>query len=186
MPRAVLPMSKPPCGLWSGTIGELSFYDDAEVVIAERVAGLDLREHPVQQRQLSNASRARIRRRIESRTATREEWERYMWDKRLVRRRNKGVRLFWEAERDRLESGEKGTRNWSFDQRSAILGNVRPSYNGRTMQTHHTYSVLKYPHLADNPAVLYPATPYEHLKGWHGDSYSKSLPGCRIRRINEF
>ena len=179
-------MSKPPCGLWSGTIGELSFYGDAEAVIAERVAGLDLREHPVQQRQLSNASRARIRRRIESRTATREEWERYMWDKRLVRRRREGVKAFWNEERRRLVNGEKGTRNWSRVQLDEIMHGSSPTYNGRKLQAHHSYSVMLYPHLANNPAVLYPATPYEHLKGWHGGSYRKSIPGVRIRRISEF
>ena len=179
-------MSKPPCGLWSGTAGELSFYGDAEAVVAERVAGLDLREHPVGQKQLSNASRARIKRRIESRTATREEWERYMWDKRLARRRKTGIDSFWKAERARLANGERGTRNWSENQRLEILSGKKPQYNGQTMQAHHTYSVLLYPHLANSPEVLYPATPYEHLKGWHDGSYRKSLPGKRIRRINEF
>lgn len=179
-------MSKPPCGLWHGTAGELSFYGDAEAVIAERVTGLDLREHPVHQKQLSNASRASIKRRIESRTATREEWQRYMWDKRLTRRRKTGIQRFWAEEGERLARGEKGTRNWTAEQREAILSGDKPRYNGKAMQAHHTYSVILYPHLANDPAVLYPATPYEHLKGWHGGSYRKSLPGRRIRRINEF
>ncbi len=179
-------MSKPPCGLWSGTAGELSFYGDAEVVIAERVSGLDLREHPIRRKQLSAASRARIKKRIDARIATREEYEHYMWDTRLSKRRRTGVQNFWAEEGERLARGEKGTRNWSAEQREEILAGVKPSYNGRTMQAHHTYSVSRYPHLANLAAVLYPATPYEHLQGWHGGSYRKSLPGRRIRRINEF
>lgn len=179
-------MSKPPCGLWAGTTGELSFYGDAETVISSRVSGLDLSEHPIQRSQLSSAARARIKKRIDSRTATREEYEHYMWDKRLAKRRKKGVDSFWKEERKRLSTGEKGTRNWSESQRQEILAGRKPRYNGRTMQAHHTYSVSRYPHLANQPAVLYPATPEEHLKGWHGGSYSKSLPGRRIRRINEF
>ena len=179
-------MSKPPCGLWHGTVGELSFYGDAEEVIASRVIGLDLREHPVNQKQLSSTSRARIKRRIEARTATREEWKRYMWDKRLRERRSKGVKEFWNEERLRLASGKKGTRNWSSEQLNEILSCKSPSYNGKRMQAHHAYSVSKYPHLANRPEVIFPATPYEHLEGWHGGSYRKSLPGSRVRRINEF
>jgi hypothetical protein len=179
-------MSKPPCGLWHGTAGELAFYGDAEVVIAKRVEGLDLREHPTGRKQLSDAGRRAIAKKIANRTATREEYKRYEWDARLAKRRNNGVRLFWEAERDRLEAGDRGTRNWSTEQREAILNSKRPKYNGKTLQAHHAYSVSRYPHLANVAAVLYPATPLEHLKGWHGGSYRKSLPGRRIRKINEF
>lgn len=179
-------MSKPPCGLWSGTVGERSFYGNAEEVIAERTSHLDLSEHPVGRSQLSTASRARIRERINSRTATREEYKHYRWDKRLAKRRKAGVDSFWKEERRRLSNGEKGTRNWSESQRQEILAGRKPQYNGQTMQAHHTYSVLRYPHLANQSAVLYPATAYEHLEGWHGGSFCKSLPGCRIRRINEF
>ena len=161
---------------WPYTAGELSFYGDAEAVVAERVAGLDLREHPVRQKQLSNAARTRIRRCIESRTATREEWERYMWDKRLAKRRKTGIQRFWAEEGERLARGEKGTRNWTAEQREAILSGDKPRYNGKTMQAHHTHSVMLYPHLANDPAVLYPATPYEHLKGWHGAPIVRVCP----------
>lgn len=179
-------MSKPPCGLWPGTVGELSFYGNAEALIAERVSGLDLSEHPVHRSQLSAASRARIKKRIASRTATREEYEHFMWDKRLAKRRKLGIDSFWKEERTRLSNGEKGTRDWSEAQLLDILAGRKPLYNGQTLQAHHTYSVLRYPHLANQPAVVYPATPYEHLKGWHGGSFRKSLPGRRIRRIHEF
>lgn len=184
--KPAMTMSKPPCGLWGNTAGALSFYGDAEAIIAGRVACLDLQEHPIREKQLSSASRDRIKRRIDSRTATREEWKRYVWDKRLAKRRNDGVRAFWNDERRRLVEGEKGTRNWTSAQRNEILNGDSPSYNGKKMQGHHTYSVSKYPHLANKAEVIYPATSYEHLKGWHGGSYRKSLPGVRIRRINEF
>ena len=46
-------MTKPESGLFRGTSGIEDFYGDAESVIAERVKGLDLREHPLQEKQLS-------------------------------------------------------------------------------------------------------------------------------------
>ena len=179
-------MSKPPCGLWHGTAGELAFYGDAEAVIAKRVEGLDLREHPTGRKQLSDVSRRAIAKKIANRTATREEYKRYAWSKRLAARRKAGADAFWKAERTRLAGGRRGTRNWNAEQRKAILAGSKPRYNGKTMQAHHTYSVSRFPHLANVAAVLYPATPYEHLQGWHGGSYHKSLPGKRIRKINEF
>lgn len=179
-------LSKPPCGLFHGTIGEISFYGDAETVIEGRVSGLDLREHPIQQKQLSTAACARIKRKIEARTATREEYKRYMWDKRLAKRRNKGVTDFWKEEQRRLKSGERGTRNWTEEQRNDILALKNPKYNGKAMHAHHTFSVSKYPHLSDKAEVIWPATAEEHLKGWHGGSYRKSMPGVRIRRTSEF
>ena len=39
-------MSKPSSGLFHGTKGDVAFHGDAESVIASRVSGLDLREHP--------------------------------------------------------------------------------------------------------------------------------------------
>ena len=46
-------MSKPVSGLFHGTKGERFHAGDAEAVIAERTVGLDLREHPLQNWQLS-------------------------------------------------------------------------------------------------------------------------------------
>lgn len=179
-------MSKPPSGLFSGTKGGRAFFGDAESVIAGRVAGLDLREHPVSQRQLSVKSRKIIARKIEARTATREEYGRYMWDKRFAKRRKEGVEDFWAHERERIAHGKRPTRNWSDEQISAIAGKRSVKHNGKTVHAHHTYSVTLYPHLANRGEVIYPATPDEHLRGWHGGSYKKSLPGKRIRRIREF
>ena len=179
-------MSKPSSGLFHGTKGDIAFRGDAESVIASRVAGLDLREHPTTQKQLSSKQRKTINKKIEDRKATREEWKRKEWDRRFSKRRKNGIKSFWKQERNRLERGEKGTRNWTVEQRQAILSGKAPKFNGKIIQGHHAYSVAKYPHLANLGEIIYPATQYEHRIGWHGGSYKKSKPGRRIRPINEF
>lgn len=179
-------MSKPPSGLFHGTKGEIAFYGDAEAVIAARVANYDLQEHPLRQTQLSAKTRREIARKIQQRTATREEYNRYMWDKRFGKRRKAGIKKFWKQERNRLERGERGTRNWSPEQKRSILEGRIPTFNGKALQAHHTYSAKNFPHLANLGEVIYPATHFEHHKGWHGGRYKNSLPGRRIRFINEF
>ena len=178
-------MTKPESGLFEGTSGIEDFYGDAESVIAERVKGLDLTPHPITQKQLSSKQRKRIKSKIENRTATKEEYKRYMWNKRFKARRDKGVDNAWTEEQKRLERGERGTRNWTYEQRQEILNGNKPKFNGVTLAGHHAYSAKDYPHLADRAEVIYPATRKEHLKGWHGGNYKKSLPGRRIRRIRE-
>lgn len=179
-------MSKPLSHLFKGTKGEKAFYGDAERVIAERAQGLDLREHPIKQKQLSAKERKSIAQKIRHRTATREEYVRYIWDKRFRKRRRQGVEDFYAEERKRLLAGEQGTRNWTKEQREQILSKKTPIYNGKPMEAHHTFSARKYPHLANHSEIIYPATHLEHHKGWHGGNYRKSLPGKRIRPINEF
>ena len=167
-------------------MGERAFLGDAEEVIAGRVAGLDLEEHPIPHRQLSTSRRKAIERKIERRTATKEEYELYMWDKRFSRRRRQGVKRFWKHERDALMRGDKGTRNWDEEQRSSIISGRPAQFDGKTLQAHHTFSAAKYPHLANLGEVIYPATPYEHLHAWHGGNWRKGKPGRRIRKFNEF
>lgn len=179
-------MPKPPSGLFIGTKGEIAFHGDAENIIASRTVGLDLQEHPTNQKQLSAKVKRSITQKIRNRTATREEYELYMWDKRFGKRRRNGIKNYWKQERNRLERGERGTRNWSSAQRADILAGKIPKFNGRVIQAHHTYSARKYPHLANLGAVIYPATHYEHHMGWHGGNYRNSLPGRRIRPIHEF
>ena len=70
-------MSKPESGLLSGTSGILDFYGNAESVIANRAVGLDLQPHPIKNKQLSAKQRAKIKSKIDARTATREEYKRY-------------------------------------------------------------------------------------------------------------
>lgn len=179
-------MSKGASGLFAGTEGDRRGRGDAESTIASRVHGLDLRAHPVQRAQLSAAKIRRIEEKIKKRKATREEYATYMWNKRFAKRRRAGVRRFWKSERRRLSEGKAGTRNWTAVQRAAILAKKPVLYEGESLQAHHTYSAAMYPHLADRGEVIYPATKTEHLAGWHGGSFKKSLPGRRIRAINEF
>lgn len=179
-------MSKPPSGLFSGTKGAVAFYGDAEDVIANRTVGLDLREHPLKQKQLSVAQKKMIIKKIKNRTATREEWKRKEWDRRIRKRRKKGIDEFWGQEVIRLSTGQKGTRNWSPEQIKRILAGKKPLFNGKPIQSHHAYSVLTYPHLANLGEIIYPATYTEHRKGWHGGNTRSSLPGRRIRPITEF
>ena len=179
-------MSKPPSGLFHGTAGEREFFGDAETVIASRVAGLDLREHPLTRAQLSGKQWKELNAKVEKRTATKEEYKLLDWQKRLAARRRAAVTEFWVLERMRLRLGLEPTRNWTEEQRASILAGKRPKLRGRTFESHHTYTVKLYPHLANSPSVIYPATHTEHLMGWHGGSYSRSMPGRRIRPIREF
>lgn len=179
-------MSKGSSGLFIGTQGDRRGSGNAEDVIASRVRELDLRKHPVQQKQLSATKMKRIKKKIEERKATRGEYEAYIWNKRFSKRRRTGVRKFWQEERRRLLAGKNGTRNWTATQRAAILSKKPVLYEGSSLQAHHAYSAAMYPHLADKGEVIYPATKLEHLKGWHGGNFKKSLPGKRARAINEF
>lgn len=179
-------MSKPLSGLFRGTKGERFHTGDAEAVIALRTAGLDLREHPLDRKQLSAKRVRAIRKKIELRTATREEYEIYEWSKRFGARRRKGVSAFWRQERKRLLAGLPGTRNWSPEDVTRIIAKKRPRHDGRAIEAHHTYSASLFPHLANRSEIIYPTTHFEHLQAWHGGNYRKSLPGRRIRRFNEF
>ncbi|MEI4527213.1 T7SS effector LXG polymorphic toxin [Priestia megaterium] len=158
----------------------------AEDVIAERVKDFDLREHPVSYKQLSAKKMKELKLKIENRTITKEEYQSYIWNKKFARIRDKGVVEFWKQERIRILNGETPTRNWSNEQIEDILNKKRAKFNGQTLQGHHTYSAVKYPHLADKGEVIYPLTYKEHFYGWHGRNYKNSLPGKPIKEIIEF
>lgn len=100
-------MSKPPSGLFHGTKGDRAYNGDAESVIAARVKGLDLREHPTTQKQLGNKQRKEIRKKIRNRTATRTEWKQIEWDRRIRKRRKDGIDDFRAKEAIRLSLMEK-------------------------------------------------------------------------------
>lgn len=173
-------------GLYSGTVGDTTSEASAEDIIALRVVGFDLREHPIGQVQLSGKAKKVLSQKVVTRTATKEEYKRLQWDRRFSNRRKTGIKLFWKQERRRLLRGESGTRNWSPEQREAIISKKPVQFNGVTLQAHHTYSAALYPHLANKGEVIYPATSREHRESWHGGSYKKSMPGKRIRRMSEF
>ena len=175
-------MSKGNSGLFHGTAGaNVAVLSHGQDIIASRVAGMDLREHP-RGKSLSAKQRKEIAAKIKNRTATKSEYERYYSDSRFSKRRKEGVRQFWVQEQMRILSGKETTRDWSTAQRQAILRSKRPKYNGKTVQGHHTYSASKYPHLANQGAVIFPVTFDEHLYGWHGGNFKNSLPGRPIKQ----
>ena len=153
---------------------------EAISVIASRTAGLDLNEHP-REKSLTSKQKKVIKSKISNRTVTRKEYRRYESDRRFAKRRKEGVRQFWDQEKARLKAGLKPTRNWSKSQQEEILNNMKPTYNGKSLQGHHTYSASKYPHLANRGEVIFPVTFDEHLYGWHGGNFKNSLPGKPIQ-----
>lgn len=159
---------------------------NAKEIISKRVSGLDLNEYQVTNKQLSSKKMLEIRSKIDNRTATKAEYEAYEWNKRFSARRREGVKQFWNQERERIINGESITRNWTTEQIQDILNGRTPKYDGKPIQGHHSYSVSKYPHLADKGEIIYPVTPNEHLKGWHGGNYKNSNPGEPIIDINDF
>ena len=187
-------MSKSNSGHFSGTAGaRLSGYTrnshskvtklSESDIIASRVKGLDLREHPYKYKQLFSKNMAELRKKKQDRTMTQREYKMYESNKRLSARRDKGVKDFWRKERKRIINGTPTTREWTPQQMHDILHYKKPKHNGKTMQAHHTYSVSKYPHLADRGEVLFPATFKEHLYGWHGGNFKNSLPGKPINTL---
>ncbi|RIW28968.1 hypothetical protein D3H55_20315 [Bacillus salacetis] len=157
----------------------------AELIIADRTKGLDLNPHPIQQKQLSAKKMKELKGKIENRTITKAEYQQYTWNKKFTKHRNSGVFDFWYQERQRILNNETPTRNWNQEQINDILKGKKPKVNGEIVQGHHSYSASQYPHLADKGEIIYPATPNEHLKGWHGGNWKNSLPGRPINLIEE-
>ena len=82
--------------------------------------------------------------------------------------------------------GEQGTRNWTKEQRTAIIRGETPKFKGLYVIGHHSYSAAQYPHLADRGEIIYPATSREHFRGWHGGNYKESSAGKPIVLIIDF
>lgn len=174
-------MSKPSSGHFSGTTGsrnaskKISPGNNNNVIISTK--GLDTREHPTKYKQKSSTKLKELRQKQETRTITKSEYRQLEWQARLSKRRTKGIKAFWDRERHLIKHNLPTTRNWSASQRADILKHKQPKYNGITMQSHHTYSVAKYPHLANVGKLIYPVTQYEHFNRWHDKNYRHSLPG---------
>ena len=191
-------MSKPVSHHFSGTSGHRAFYGSvisvfidshksAEEIIAERVKGLDTREHPIRvKKYLSNKQMSKVKQKIDNRSATMEEYKNYEMTRRLNYRRKKAVDSYWRKEKKRLQLWLSPTRKWTPAQVNDILAGRKPSYKGKTIQGHHTYSVNIYPHLADRHEVIYPVTFEEHLYGWHGGSFKNANRGKMIRHIRNY
>jgi len=152
---------------------------DPEQVIKERTKDLDTEPHPSKYKQLSAKKRAEIKQKIADRTCTREEYENYIWDKKIQAARKDAVEKFWQKEQVRVQNGE-GTRNYTQDMIDDILAGNRPQYEGKTLQGHHAYSVSEYPHLAGKNEVIYPATYREHFQQWHGGNWSNPSSGAPL------
>lgn len=155
-------------------------------IIAERKKDLDTQEHPSKYKQISAKEKARLAAKVKDRTITKEEYKILKWNKKISAKRQDAVNEFWDREQIRLQNGENGTRNWSPQKKVDILNGKRPTYSGKTIQGHHTYCVSKYPHLAGNSEVIYPAPFNEHLNGWHGGNFCNSLPGEPIISIIDY
>ncbi len=173
-------MSKPSSGHFNGTMGSnnssanQSASDTKHVIIKK---GLDLREHPTKYKQLNSKKIKLFKQKEANRTLTKKEYKQREWQKRLNARRQAGIDEFWRNERNLIINNLPTTRNWNAKQRADIINSKKPKYKDITMQSHHTYSVAKYPHLANVGSLIYPTTRYEHSNRWHGRNFKTSLPG---------
>ncbi|MEC1427909.1 T7SS effector LXG polymorphic toxin [Bacillus sonorensis] len=159
---------------------------DVKKVIAERSKSLDLKEHPTKTKQLGSKKMKELKKKIDKRTITKQEYQDYIWNKKFAKKRKAGVTEFWDMEAERIMNGQPTTRNWSEKQVQDILSGKVPKYDGKPMAGHHTYSASKYPHLSDKGEIIYPATFKEHFYGWHGGNWKNSKPGEPIKSIKDF
>lgn len=179
-------MSKPNSGHFSGTTGDkkasslVVLNKSKHDIMTSKLNGLDTREHPTKYKQLSSKKLKALRKKESQRTITKEEYKHKEWQRRLDNRRRKGIDSFWEMEAELINRKLPTTRNWSDSQKNDILIGKRPKFNNITMQSHHTYSVAKYPHLANIGYLIYPVTKAEHKHRWHGNNYKNSLPGIPL------
>jgi len=81
------------------TAGYQSGNKTAKEIIGDRVQGFDLEPHPTSNKQLSSSKMKELKNKIDSRTATREEYDLYEWNKKMTQRRSEGVKDFWNQER---------------------------------------------------------------------------------------
>jgi hypothetical protein len=144
---------------------------------ASRIDNLDLTPKLTPFKSLSRAQQKKIKEKIENRTATKEEYNRYVWDKRFTKRRSIGVNEFWKQEKSRIINDEQFTRNWTIEQQQDILKGKKPKFMNQPIIGHHTYNAMNYPHVSNRGELIYPVTPNEHLYGWHGGNYHKNAPG---------
>lgn len=183
-------MSKPTSGHFNGTTGHTHSSKSNSTSFAKRdiisSKRFDTREHPTKYKQMSSKKLKSLREKIDARTIKKEEYKRLEWQRRLTSRRNEAIKQFWKSEARKIRLGLPTTRNWSASQRQDILSGKRPKFKGKAMASHHLYSVSKYPHLANRGELIYPATFYEHVYGFHGGNTKNSLPGVPIKHIKEF
>lgn len=183
-------MSKPNSGHFKGTTGYNNSQKNSSQILKKNVIinseKYDTREHPTKHKQMSFKKLQLLRKKLNTRTITKEEYKRLEWQRRLTARRNEAIKQFWIDERRKIKNGLPTTRNWNATQIKEIMSKKIPTFKGRSMSSHHLYSVSKYPHLANKKELIYPATFYEHIYGFHGGNTRNSLPGIPIKNIKEF
>ena len=77
----------------------------------------------------------------------------------------------------RILDGHPGTRKWTQEQRAAILRGETPRSADQAIEGHHRYSAKEYPHIANDPDMVTPATKSEHKDRWHGGNYQNTTHG---------
>ena len=72
--------------------------------------------------------------------------------------RQYSIDKFYQAEKDKILSGEPTTRKWTIQQKKEIISGKKPTFNNATLEGHHKYNVKNFPQQADNLNNIYPAT----------------------------
>lgn len=114
------------------------------------------------------------------RDVTRLEYKTFRSTQRFQERRREGIFKFWSQERAALKAGQPGSRNWTADQRKAILDRKTPTHDGKAIVGHHRYSAAKYPHLANEPRNIRAVTQNEHVRREHGGSFRNETRGAPL------
>ncbi len=135
-------------------------------------------------KQLGSKKMNELKKKIDARTITKNEYTQYMWNKKMNEVRVTAVNDFWDMEVIRISEGTP-TRAWSESQIVEIMSGKKPTFNVKSLQGHHSYSVSQYPHLAGSHEVIWPATFNEHFSGWHGGNWRTSLQGKPIIEIDD-
>jgi hypothetical protein len=127
---------------------------------------------------LSEKGEKEIKAKIAARTATKEEAERFDWHTRFKKFRARGVSRMWAEEAAELDAGKPGTRNWTPEQKAAILAGETPKApDGSSMIGHHKYGVATYPQMAGDPKNVTPVTKMEHQERWHAGNTQTPVHG---------
>ena len=108
-------MSKASSGHFSGTKGakynsSTPKIESPEAIIARRTQGLDLSPHPRKEKSMSVSQMQTIKNKINSRTASKEEYQALMSENRFRKRRSKAVLDFWKDEASRIKNHLPTTR----------------------------------------------------------------------------
>lgn len=176
-PDATQYLSPDPIGLAGGIRPQGYVADPNGWVDPLGLAGCGVPQYDTPYQPLTPQQRRAIQNRVDSRQATRDEYQHLQWDRRFSNRRNRGVNRFWSQERRALRAGRPGTRNWSPQQRADILAGRTPTFDGSSMEGHHRYNALDHPQIADDPGNIYPVTRNEHQHRWHGGNWQNDTYG---------